>query len=118
MLLKAFPFIFKNSKKKAYQKTMDIDIDKINPIEKRNKISTIKLRPIYEVIEEAYFKESEMFSDDFMKKCKDNDNEAQFIKLEVKNYIEQMDTGKGLYAQVVKLCQKDLKCIAANKNKN
>ena len=35
---------------------MNIDIDKINTFEKRNKVSTIKWRPIYEVIEEAYLK--------------------------------------------------------------
>ena len=29
-----------------------------------------------------------------------------------------MATEQGLYAQAVKLCLMDLKCIAANKNKN
>ena len=29
-----------------------------------------------------------MFPDDFMKQCKDNENEAQFIPLDVKNNIE------------------------------
>ena len=53
-----------------------------------------------------------------MKQCKDNANEAQFIPLEVKNNIKRMATEQGLYAQVVKLRQKYLKCIAANKNKN
>ena len=53
-----------------------------------------------------------------MKKCKDNENEAQDIPLDVKNNIKRMDTEQGLYAQVVKLHQNDLKFIAANKNKN
>ena len=62
MLMKPSQFIFKNNKKtKSYQKKMDIDIDKINSYEKRKKVNTIKWRPIYEVIEEAYFKESENF---------------------------------------------------------
>ena len=51
---------------------MDIDIDKINTYELRNKVNTIKWRPIYEVIYEAYFIESNIFSDAFMKQCKDN----------------------------------------------
>ena len=34
---------------------MDIDIDKINTYKLRNKVNTIKWRPIYEVIDEAYF---------------------------------------------------------------
>ena len=40
---------------------MNTDIEKTNSFEKRNKVSTIKWRPIYEVIEEAYFKEYENF---------------------------------------------------------
>ena len=40
------------------------------------------------------------------------------MPLDVKNNIKQMATEQGLYEQVVKLRQKDLKFIAANKNKN
>ena len=43
-----------------------MDIDKINTFEKRNKANTIKRRPIYEVIDEAYFIGSKIFSYDFM----------------------------------------------------
>ena len=43
---------------------MDIEIDKINLFEKRNKVNTIQLMPIYEVIREAYLKESENVPDD------------------------------------------------------
>ena len=53
-----------------------------------------------------------------MKIYKDNANEAHNIPLEVKNNINSMAMGKVLYAQVVKLRQKDLKFIAENKNKN
>ena len=53
---------------------MDIDINKINTFEKRNKVNRIKWRPIYEVIDEAYFIDSKFFSDDFMQQCKDNTN--------------------------------------------
>ena len=72
--------------------TMGIEIDYINTCEMRNKVNTIKWRPIYEVIEEAYSKESENFSDDFMQKCKDNANQAQFTPLEIKNNIKRMVT--------------------------
>ena len=63
---------------------MNIDIDKINTYELRNKLNTIKWRPIYEVIYEAYFIDSKMFSDAFMQQFKDNANDAQFIPLEMK----------------------------------
>ena len=49
-------YLKKERKTQAYQKTMNIDIDKINTFEKRNKVNTNQWRPIYEVIEEAYFK--------------------------------------------------------------
>ena len=83
--MKPYQFIFKTPRKtQAYQKTIKIDIDKINTFEKINKINTNKWRPIYKVIEEAYFKESEKFPDDFMKQCKDNKNESQFVTLDVR----------------------------------
>ena len=63
---------------------MSMDIDKINNVENRNKVNTIKWGPIYEVIDEAYFIGSKTFSDDFMKECKDNSNESLFIPLEIK----------------------------------
>ena len=34
---------------------MDIDIDNIKTYELRDKVNTIKWRPIYEVIDESYF---------------------------------------------------------------
>ena len=63
---------------------MDIHIDKINTFEHGNKVNTIKWRPIYEVIDEAYFMDSKLFSDAFLQKCKDNANDAQFIPVEKK----------------------------------
>ena len=62
---------------------MDIDIDKINTFEKRNKVNTIKWRPIYEFLDESYFMDSKIFSDAFMQQCKDNTNDAQFIPPEM-----------------------------------
>ena len=67
------------------------------------------MKTIYKFIEEAYFNESNIFPDDFIKQCKDNTNEAKCVTLDVKKH--------GLYAQVVKLRRKYLRFIAANKNK-
>ena len=66
---------------------MSIGIEKINTSEKRNKGNTIKWRPIYKVIYEAYSIYSKHFLDAFMQQCKDNANDAQFIPLENKNNI-------------------------------
>ena len=41
-------------------------------------------RPIYEVIDEAYIKESNIFPDDFIRECKMNSNEPQFISSDIK----------------------------------
>ena len=65
----------------VYKDTLDIDIENIRIFEKKNKVNTIKWRPIYEVIGEAYFIGSKLFSDDFMQKCKDNAKVTQFIPL-------------------------------------
>ena len=70
------------------------------------------------IIEESYFEDYDIIPDDFIKKCKDNSNEAINIPIQVKNNIKQMDMEKGLYAQFVKISRKDLKLIAENKNKN
>ena len=40
------------------------------------------------------------------------------IPREVKNNIKRMEMEQSLYAQVVKLCCKDLKFVATDKNKN
>ena len=47
-----------------------------------------------------------------------NSNEPQFISSDIKNNIKRMAMEQSLYAQVVKLCRKDLKFVAAYKNKN
>ena len=51
-----------------------MDIYRINTFQNRNKVNTIKCRTVYEVIYEAYFIGSKIFSDDFIKECKDNSN--------------------------------------------
>ena len=61
---------------------------KTSTLEKRNKVNTIKWRPIYEVTDEAYFIVSKSFSYYFVQQCKDNANVAQFILLDMKNNIK------------------------------
>ena len=60
-------YTLKELKTQAYKKTMKIDISNINTFEKRNKVSTIKWRTIYKVIEEAYFKKYDIHPDGFIK---------------------------------------------------
>ena len=104
--------IRKERKKKSYKDTMIQDISNIDTYETRTKINTTKWRPIYEVIDEAYIKESNIFPEGFSRECKNISNEAQFIPSDVKNNIKRMEMEKSLYAQVIKLLCKDLKFIS------
>ena len=95
--MKLFQWIFKKKRNtQAYKYILDIDIENISIFEKRNKVNTIKWRPIYEVIGKAYFIDSKILTDYFLHKCKDNANAAQFIPLEMKNSINQMTIEQGL----------------------
>ena len=101
-----------------YEETINIYIENINTIEKRNKVYTKEWRKIYEVLQPDFLKKTDIFPDDFIRQCKDNTNEAQFLPLEVKNNIKRMAMKQELYAQVVKLRGKDLGFTSENKNKN
>ena len=70
---------------------MDIDLDKISTFEKRKKVNTIKWRPIYEFIDEAYFIGSTIFLVAFMQQYKDNANADQFFPQKMKNNIKRME---------------------------
>ena len=48
------------------------------------------------------------FPDNFMKQCKDNENETQFIPLDANNNIKRMAMEQVLYAQVVMLLRNGL----------
>ena len=80
----------KERRTQAYKETMSIDIENIDTFETINIVNTIKWRPIFEVIDEAYFIGSKIFSDDFIIECKDNSNEAHDIPREVKNNNNRM----------------------------
>ena len=78
----------------GYQKTMNVDIVKISS--KRQPF----WRPIYEVIDNSYFKETKLFLTIFLNQCRNNPNEPQNILNEIKaNFKKSME--QGLYAQVV-----------------
>ena len=96
---------------------MSQDISNIDTYETRTKVNATKWRPIYEVIYEAYIKGSNIFPEDFIRECKNNSNESQFIPSDVKNNIKRMAMEKILFAQFVKLWCKDLKFVATDKNK-
>ena len=106
----------KEQSTEAYKKTMNKDINNIETYETRTKVNATKWRPIYEVIDEVYIKDSKILPDDFIKERKNNSNEAQFITCKVKN-IKRMEMEQGLYAQVIMICWKDLKSVATDKNK-
>ena len=57
---------------KAYKETMSQDIETIETYETRTKVNIAQCRPIYEVIDEANTKDSNIFPDDFIKGCKKN----------------------------------------------
>ena len=74
------------------------------------------MRPIYEVIYEAYIKGSKILHGDLIKECKNNSNKAQDITRKVSNNIKRMEMEQWWYAQVIMLHLKDLKCVATDKN--
>ena len=95
--------IIKEQNTKAYKETMRKDIENIDTYENRTKVNTTKWRTINEVIDEAYIEDSKIFPRDFIKECKNNSNEAQFIPREVKNNINRMAMEQGLYSQVIRI---------------
>ena len=63
---------------------MSQDIENIDTYETRTKVNITQWRPIYEVIDEAYIKEPNILPYDFIRECKNNSNELQFISSDVK----------------------------------
>ena len=54
----------------AYKETMNQDIKTIYKNDNRTVVQKTKWRPIYEVINEYYIKSSDIFPDEFIRKCK------------------------------------------------
>ena len=101
----------------AYKEKINQDIETIVKYENREKIvQRTKLRPIYEVIDEDYIKNSHIFPNKFITKCKQFPNKPHTISSVVKNNIKGMAMEQSLYAQVIKFWLKDLKFDAADKN--
>ena len=63
-------------------------------------------------------KNSNIFPDDFITKCKQFPDEPQNISSDVKNNIKRMAMDQSLYAQVIRFWQKDLKFYATDENEN
>ena len=97
---------------------MNQDIETIDKYENITVVQRTKWTPIYEFIHEYYIKNSDIFPDDFIMKCKKIPNKPQNISGDVKNNIERMTMEQSLYAQVIKFRRKDLLFDAAEKNKN
>ena len=103
----------------AYKDNINEDIETIDKNENIKQIfQKTKWRTIYEVIDEDYIKNSNIFPDTSITKCKLCPNIPQTISNYVKNYIKRMEMEQSLYAQVIKFQRKDLKFDAADKNKN
>ena len=81
--------IRKERTKKAYKVTMIQDIETIDSYENRTKFNITHWRPIYEVIYEAYIKESNILPDDFIRECKMNSNEPRFISGDIKIILSE-----------------------------
>ena len=110
--------IKKEQSTEAYTETMSIDIENIDTFDTITKVNTTKWRQIYEVIDKDYLIGSKCFSEDFIKECKDNSNEAREISGKVRNKIKRMAMKQGLYTQVIILRQIYLKFFATDKIKN
>ena len=68
---KAVPIdIRKERKIKAYKDTTRQDINNMDTYETITKVNTTKWSPIYEVIDEAYIEESNIFPEDFIRECR------------------------------------------------
>ena len=88
---------------------MNIDIENVNTIEKRQNSYTERCRTVYEVIQQHFFNETGIFPDNFINHFNNNMNEARNISIEVKNNIKLMSMEQELYANVSILCQNYLK---------
>ena len=97
---------------------MNQDIETIEKYENRTVFQRTKWRPIYEVIDDDYIKNSYISPDGFIIKCKQFPNEPQNVSVVLKNNIKRMAMEQSLYAQVIKFRKKYLLFDAADKNKN
>ena len=53
----------------AYKETISQDIEAIDKYDNRRIVNITQWIPIYEVIDKAYIKDSNIFHDDFIRKC-------------------------------------------------
>ena len=77
---------------------MNVDVENIASKKQKN------WRTIYEVIDNSYFSATELFPTKVLDQCRNNPNEPQNIRNEIKVSLKKMDMQQGLYAQVVMIC--------------
>ena len=66
---------------KAYRETMSQDIETIEKYENRRIVNITQWRPIHEVIDEYYIKDSNISPDDFIRECKKNETNHNTYEL-------------------------------------
>ena len=88
----AIPIQIRNERTtEAYKEKMNKDIETIEKNDDSKQIlQKNKWRPIYEVIDEEFIKNSNIFPDAFITKYKQCPNEPQNISSDVKNNIKRM----------------------------
>ena len=83
--------ILKERTIEAYKEKMNKHIETIDKNDNSKQIvQKTQWRPIYEVIDEDYIKDSNIFPDDFITKCKQFPNKTQKISSDVKNNLKRM----------------------------
>ena len=87
--------IIKERTTETYKDNMNKYIETIDKKEiSKQIVQKTKWRPIYEVIDKDYIKNSNISPDDFITKCKQFPNEPQNISSDVKNNIKRIATEK------------------------
>ena len=89
----------------AYKEKMSKDIETIDKNDNGKQIlQKTKWRPIYEVIYEYYIKNSHIFLDDFITKCKQCPNEPQNISSDEKNKMNIWQRNKVCMHRLSSFC--------------
>ena len=87
---------------------MNTDFEDIDKIENTNTHNKTHWRKIYEVIQQEFFEENDIFPKEFLKQWNTNANESHNIQTDFKKKLKRMAMKQILYKQVVMLSWKDL----------
>ena len=83
---------------KSYKETMSQDIETIDTYETRTKVNITQWRPIYEVIYEAYIKESNILPDYLSNNVKRIQTNHDLYQVTLNNNIKRMAMEQSSYA--------------------